>query len=217
MKSAAQAISASTQKFTDIVDILDQVVILSGGNACLIIEVTASNFALLSSPEQDARLYSYAALLNSLTFPIQILIRNKRVDITSYLKLLEEEEKKTQNPLLSQHINLYRDFVQTMVKVNVVLNKTFYIIIPFSSLESGVTGAKQSVGKPDPAFLENATKALLSKAESLHSQLSKLAVASKTLNKEELVRLFYDIYNDDVIEVGSLSVGIKSALVSGVK
>ena len=95
--SAAQKIHASTQKFTEIVDFVDNTVIMEGGNACLIIEITASNFALLSKREQDSRIFSYASLLNSLSFPIQILIRNKRIDITSYLRELDEAIKNSKN------------------------------------------------------------------------------------------------------------------------
>src|SRR6266550_3126397 len=79
---AAQKIHATTQKFTEIVDFIDNIVVLEGGAACMIIEITASNFALLSRREQDTRIFAYASLLNSLSFPIQILIRNKRIDIS---------------------------------------------------------------------------------------------------------------------------------------
>ena len=70
---AAQKIHSTTQKFTEIVDFADDIVLLEGGNACMIIEITASNFALLSKREQDSRIVSYAGMLNSLSFPIQIL------------------------------------------------------------------------------------------------------------------------------------------------
>ncbi len=194
---------ASTQKFTEVIDIVDSIAILEGGNACMVIEVTASNFALLSKKEQDAKIYAYAALLNSLTFPIQILIRNKRIDITSYLKELEEKEIETKNELLAQHIRMYREFVREMVKINVVLNKTFYVVIPYTALEAGLSGVKQSFGKNSAekqAFLEAAQKALGGKAESVNSQLGKLAVTSKVLEKEEMIKLFYDVFNDDTIQ-----------------
>ena len=202
MKKSAQKAHATTQKFTEIVDIVDDIVLLEGNSACLIIEVTASNFALLSKREQDGKIYSYAALLNSLTYPIQIVIRNKRVDISSYLKMLEEQQKQTQNPLLSSHIKLYRDFVQQMVRVNVVLNKMFYIVISYSALEAGISGVTEGAKKGDAskqAMLEHAKKTLETKAESLLSQLRKLAVAAKVLQQEELIKLYYDIYNQDVI------------------
>lgn len=188
---------ASTQDFIEIVDIADFVVLLKGGYASTVIEVTASNFALLSQKEQEAKIISYASLLNSLTFPIQILIRNKRIDISSYIKTLEEQEQQTQNPLLAKHIKLYRSFVHEMVKVNVVLNKTFYICIPFSPLEAGISGARQVLQTTQTSDqLALAKKLLQGKADAILPQLQKLAVSAKVLDKEELIKLLYDIYND---------------------
>ena len=216
MAKTARKINATTQRFTEIQDIVDDVVILSGGSACLVIEVTATNFALLSAEEQDSKIYSYASLLNSLSFPIQILVRSKKLDISSYLKLLDDEAKQTQNQMLAEQIKLYRDFVQELVKVNTVLDKKFYIIIPFSYLEKGAIGAAGAVSKKgitDSSFGQNARAALHSKAEGLHSQLSRLNLRAKTLDKEELVKLFYEIYNDDLIETGQASDNVKSPIV----
>src|SRR5437667_61365 len=95
--------SGSTQKFIEIKDITDTVVVFNNNTACSVIEVTASNFALLSKQEQDAKIFSYASLLNSLSFPIQIIIKNKKVDISAYLKSLDQEIQKTQNQLLATH------------------------------------------------------------------------------------------------------------------
>ncbi len=219
MKNPAQKTHATTQKFTEIVDIVDNIVIFAGGNAALVIEITASNFTLLSKKEQDARIYSYAALLNSLTFPIQIIIRNKRMDISSYIKDLEEAERMTKNELLAQHIRLYREFVREMVRVNVVLNKAFYVVIPFSSLEAGLSGVKQTFGKNESekyAFVQAAKKTLLSKAESLHAQLAKLAISSRTLEKEELIKLYYDIFNDSPIQASQAEMDINTPIIKPV-
>ncbi len=212
---AEQKITATTQKFIEIIDIIDNVVFLQGGNACLIIDITASNFSLFSKEEQDAKLFAYAALLNSLTFPIQILIRNKRVDISSYLKGLETEERLTRNELLAKQIRLYRNFVQEMVRINVVLNKTFYIILNFSSLETGVMGTKQTIQQEavDQTFVNDAKKNLYAKSEALFSQLKKLALASRILEKDELITLFYDIYNGEKIEASQVSADIKTPLI----
>jgi hypothetical protein len=214
--SKAQKIHASTQKFTEIVDIVDDVVILEGGNAAMIIEITASNFALLSQKEQDSKIFSYAALLNSLTFPIQIVIRNRRVDVTSYLKLLETQEKETKNPLLAEHIRLYRDFVKDMVKVNVVLSKQFYVVLSYNGLEGGVTGATKAVAKGgavNQQFIQQAKKALEGKAESIQGQVRKLAVAARILQKEELVKLYYEVYNEDLLDAAQSQEDIKAPFV----
>lgn len=198
MPKTARKNTASTQKFIEIIDIVEDMVVLAGGSACLVIEVKATNFALLSAEEQDAKIYSYASLLNSLSFPIQIVIRSKKLDISSYLNLLEEERGKTQNQLLANHIGLYKNFVQELVKVNTILDKNFYIVIPYSSLEKGLTGAKEQVNanSPQSNFIIGAKTSLRSKAESLHTQLGRLNLKAETLNKEQITKLFYDIFND---------------------
>lgn len=217
MKRAAQKIHSTTQKFTEIEDISEDIVILAGGNACLIIEVTSTNFALLSVEEQDSKIYAYASLLNSLSFSVQIIILSKKLDITSYLKLLEIEAKKTQNKLLAEQIGLYRDFVQELVKVNTVLDKKFYICIPYSYLEKGATGATaQAMDKSaskQQNYINQAKASLHSKAESIHSQLSRLNLKAKTLEKEELIKLYYEIYNDNYVEVNQATDNIKNPVV----
>ena len=190
--------NTSTQRFIEIVDIVGDIVLIRGGNACLVIEIQATNFALLSAEEQDAKISAYAALLNSLSYSIQIVIRSKKLNIASYLKLLEEEELNSKNPKLANQINLYRDFVSELVKVNTILDKKFYIVIPYSSLEKGITGAKEQVSKNSSQsfFLAEAQAALHSKAEGLHTQLRRLNLKAETLDKERLIKVFYEIFND---------------------
>jgi hypothetical protein len=192
----------STQGFIEINDIIDDIVIQGGGCACLVIEVSATNFALLSPEEQDAKIYAYASLLNSLSFPIQIVIRSKKLDISNYIKLLDDERSKTQNTDLATQIGLYRDFVKELVKVNTVLDKKFYIIIPYSSLEKGSsrdkTGLKSNTVGGN--FVIGATASLHSKAESVHTQLRRLSLKARTLNEDQLTKLFYDIFNDNTID-----------------
>lgn len=216
---AAQKIHATTQKFTEIVDFADDIVILEGGNACMIIEITASNFALLSKREQDSRIFSYAGLLNSLSFPIQILIRNRRMDISSYIHELEEVISSTKNPQLAAYVEYYASFVKEMITVNVVLNKSFYIIVPFSSLEMGVTGATQTTQKKQSqkdAFIESARKILQNKANSLLGQLQKFATSARVLEKDDLIKLFYEIYNEDTeIAIDQMSAGAEAPFIKG--
>ena len=91
-------IKTTTQGHLDIADIKNNIVILTNGGACAIIETNAINFDLLSLPEQDAAISSFSALLNSLTFPMQITIRSKKMDISEYLERIKEVEDKQTNP-----------------------------------------------------------------------------------------------------------------------
>ncbi len=219
LTNMAQKIHTSTQKFTEIADFKDNLVIFTNGSAVMIIEITASNFALLSQREQNTRIFSYASMLNSLSFPVQILIRNKRMDITSYLKELDEIEKSTKSPQLKTHVRLYRTFVHEMVTVNVVLNKSFYIVISYSSLEGGVSGAAQSSQKKATqldAFADKAQKSLQAKAESVLGQLQKFAMSAKILEKEDLIRLYYDIYNEGSnLQVEQAEKGANTTIITG--
>lgn len=216
---AAHKIHSSTQKFTEIVDFGDNIVILEGGNACMIIEITASNFALLSKREQDSRIFSYAGMLNSLSFPIQILIRNRRMDISQYIQELDDVVKNTKNQQLAAYVEYYSAFVKEMVTVNVVLNKSFYIIIPFSSLEMGIQGAQQTQDKKQTQkdlFVAAATKILLNKANSLLGQLQKFATSARILEKEDLIKLFYEIYNEDTeVDIDQMQAGADASVIRG--
>lgn len=206
----AQKAHSSTQKFTEIADIVDNIVVFEGGYASTVIEITATNFALLSRQEQDAKIYGYAALLNALSFPIQILVRNKRVDITSYLKALDEAYRSTKNDLLKQQITLYKDFVNQLVTVNVILNKNFYIVISYSSMESGL-GA---VSGTNANFIALAKKTLQSKADTLRAQITQIAANVRILEKDDLIRLFYDIYNGEIINPSTVTDDVRSTIVT---
>lgn len=196
-KAKSKKKMGSTQKFIEVTDINENVVMLANGNACMIIEVQATNFSLLSKDEQLGKIGAYASLLNSLSFHVQILIRNKKVDISSYLKLLEQEAKKTTNEKLALQISLYHDFVQEIVKVNTVLDKKFYMIIPYSSLEKSAAAAMKGTNS-----VELAKASLGSKSETLLGQFARLGLIAKVLEKEELVKLFYEIFNENVGEAG---------------
>lgn len=204
MKKSAQ--KATTQKFIEIHDIVDNIVLLSSGNACLIIEVQATNFSLLSQEEQDIKVLSYSSLLNSLSFSIQVFIRSKKIDISSYLKLLDDEFNKSQNQLLKNQIKLYKDFVAELIKVNTVLDKKFYIAIPYSGLESGI-----SIGHSN--FFLSAKSKLSTKAESLHAMLRRMNLPARTLSREELVKLFHEIYNGDFEQINQAMESIKFPIV----
>ena len=206
MKNSAQKTKATTQKFIEILDIVDDVVLLASGYACSIIEVKATNFALLSAEEQNVRVLSYSSLLNSLSFPIQVFIRSKKIDISSYLRLLDDEFKKSQNELLKNHIKLYAAFVQDLVRANAVLDKKFYIAIPYSGLEGGI-------GMSQNEFYLSAKAKLATKAEGLHAMLRRMNLAAKTLGKEELVRLFHEIYNGDIEQIDQIAQNIKYPIV----
>src|SRR5690242_17531577 len=110
------AITSTTQEFLDIYDITNDLVILKTGAVSLVITVTAMNFGLLAEEEQDAIIYGYAGLLNSLNYSIQIVIRSQTKDVTNYLNLLKQKEDETINRVRKDQIRRYREFVADLVQ-----------------------------------------------------------------------------------------------------
>lgn len=196
MDTAKIAVRGSTQKYLDIADIKDDLVILADGSVALLIRVAAVNFGLLSEREQEAIIFAYAGFLNSLNFAVQIVIRSQAKDISQYVALLEQERSKQTNQLLAQKIESYKNFILQTVKENNVLDKKFYIVIPFSSLELGI---KKISSLPKETILEKAKIALFPKRDHVLRQLSRIGLRARQLTTSELTDLFYEIYNQDKI------------------
>lgn len=192
-----QKAKASTQDHLDIEDIVDDLVLMKNGWVALVMSTTAVNFDLLSEAEQDATIYAYAALLNSLTFPLEILVRSKKADITTYFQSLEEAESAQLNPDLKLQIQKYQDFIRSTVQQRTVLDKKFYLIINFSPLELGFRGltAKKAAQKSKSQLIADAKVALMPKRDHIIKQTARLGLITKQLTTQELIELFYDIYN----------------------
>jgi hypothetical protein len=197
-------IKSTTQTFTEINAIDNDIVMYVDGSCCAVITATAVNFGLLSEKEQDAIMYAYAGLLNSLSFPIEILIRTQHKDVTAYLRLLEEQERKQKNPKLGKSIHDYRLFVAATVKEKDVLDKNFYIVLPFSSLELGASAnvlfGNKTRGLPykKSYIFERALTILNPKRDHLIRLLNKIGLQARQLTNEQLVKLFFTTYNAEV-------------------
>lgn len=207
------AIRGTTQDHLPIEDVVDGVVILKDGSAATVMRLSSVNFDLLSEREQSALVFAYGGILNSLNFPIQIIIHSKTKDISSYLKRLRDVEEKQNNPLLKERIVSYRKFVEETVRRNDVLSKSFYVAVPFSVLEMGLKSAKSQIGasmfslgkKRQPQklpfakdyILEKAKASLEPKRDHLVRLFSRLGLEVKPLDSKELIEMFYRMYNEE--------------------
>ena len=202
-------VRASTQEAIPIEDIRDNLVILKDGSAALILQISALNFDLLSQREQEALIFAYGSLLNSLSFSVQIFIRSQKKDITGYLSLLDKAKDNQTNPLLKKLIADYQKFIKEVVTKAEILDKKFYLVIPFSSLELGFGTAAKSVTKSLPFFKKGASPqkldlievsqkaqtSLIPKRDHLIRLFSRLGLSARQLTTNELIYLFFRIYN----------------------
>ena len=79
----------STQKFLPIEEIRDGIAILKDGGMRTVLMVNAINFSLKSRDEQNALLANYQNFVNSLSFPIQIVVQSRTLDLDKYLSDLQ--------------------------------------------------------------------------------------------------------------------------------
>lgn len=183
----------TTQKHLSISDIADDILLLKDGGGAMVLQVSAVNFGLLSDREQIAIISSFAQMLNSLSFSIQIVVHSERLNISSYLTLLDKAQKAQTNPLLSGMITEYKQFIQSTIKENEVLDKKFYMVIPLFNLELGLTASK--------AALEQKIKTvLLPRRDQIVRQLARVGLKTDQLTKQKLIEVFYNIYNGQVTE-----------------
>ncbi len=217
------AIKGTTQQHLPIEDITENIVVLKDGSCCLILETPSVNFDLLSDKEQDAMIYAYGALLNSLNFPIQIYIRSSMKDVSSYLILLKEWEERQDSDLFKKMVSSYRKFIDELVQKNEVLTKSFYIVIPFSVYEMGLQSAKvgmasvlpflpsskkvnESLSLPINQILKRAKANLEPKKDHIVRAFGRLGLKIRQLETKELINLFYSIYNEESVSIKNTTV-----------
>jgi len=189
------ALVSTTQNFISAQSITQDLIFFKNGSASLVLQVSSLNFGLLSEEEQEATIFAYASLLNSLSFPIQILISSRKKDVTDYLKYLDDQIQKL--PQRTKQIQQYSQFVKQVVKNQKILQKSFYIIIPFSYLEMG--GASSLLGSKNIALDEKRIKktitALSPKRDHLIRQFSRLGLMPRQLGNQELLQLVFRSLN----------------------
>ncbi len=202
------AITSTSQLFLNLFDITNDLIILDDGAATMVLMVSAMNFGLLSEDEQDATIYAYAALLNSLSFPTEIVIRSQPKDVSIYLRYIAQKEKETANPLYKRRIKDYREFVESLVHEQNVLDKKFYFVIPLSAVEMGLTPTSVMPGakaKPITSYdknyiIEKARTNLEPRRDHLTDQLARIGLYSRQLTTQELIQMLYSSYNPESFE-----------------
>jgi len=166
------------------------------------------NFALKSEDEQNAILYQFQNFLNSLDFSCQILIHSRRLNIIGYLDKLKEVEEKEENDLLKIQINEYRKFIEEITTAGAIVQKTFYIIVPFTLLEAQEAIGSQQKGNALKSFsltedlFQRCKNQLLQRAEFVALGLRRCGLQSVILNTPEIIELLWSFYHPAEAERG---------------
>jgi len=213
----AETQAIPSQALIDIATIEDDVIILKNGGIRQILIVSGINFDLKSEDEQNLILYSYQNFLNSLDFSFQCVVHSRKLNIESYLRTLDELAEKEENELLKNQVTEYQAFVREFVEQNAIMTKTFFAVVPYerSALptKKGMLaflpfGKKQE----EPARpqtneeLAHDIRQLRQRTEQVVAGLQSIGLRAVPLNNEELIELFYNLYNPEAVEKKGLAI-----------
>lgn len=208
----------STQNALQIAEIRDGIVIMNDGTFRAVIMCKSINFDLMSPQEREAVEFSYQGFLNSLYFPIQVFMRSQKVDMRPYLERLVKIRSEQDNMLLALLMEDYVSFLAGITEQTNIMDKKFYVVIEYpdpdeedikSTLKQSTsffTGlvdlfSKNSEKTPhvviNEAVLETAKTELRNRVQAALQGLQQCGVQSIPLDTEELIELYYDVYNPD--------------------
>jgi type IV secretory pathway VirB4 component len=210
----------------DIKEIRGNVVVLKDGSLRQIVMVAGVNFALKSDAEQTLIVQAYQNFLNSIDFPLQIIVHSRKVNIDAYIETLAHRKESEPSPLLQSQIDEYISFIKEFIEKNAIMEKTFLIVVPFYPTGGTITGTKKAasgifsslMGGKKMAPVPNAVPKTDEEAEHLFKenieQLSQRAsqiingimgigLDASVLENQELIELFYNFYNPQTVERGT--------------
>lgn len=212
---------ASAQRYLNIQEIRDDCIVLRDGSLRAALLVSSINFALKAEEEQEAVIAAYVQFLNSLNFPLQIVIQSRELNIDDYLERLKSIEKEQTNDLLRMQTQEYRQYITELVQLSEIMSKKFYVIVPYSPGKGGTKKflvRLQDVISPTSIIhlkqkkFEEYRGELFKRVDYIASGLASVGLKSAVLDTQSLIELFYNTYNPEVskqeelVDVGKLNI-----------
>ena len=198
--------TASTQDNIPIAGIKDGVAIMKDGQYRLILSVSAINFNLKSEQEQNSIIFQFQGFLNALHFPIEIVIQSKKLDLSPYLNKIKSQIAKQTNELLKVQTEDYVDFVSQLINLANIMKKSFYVVVGYQPMVAKQGFLDKLIGRTpeqvklvisEDDFLHH-SKELRQRAQTVASGLGGIGLHCAQLSTEEIIELFYEIYNPDI-------------------
>ncbi|MBI5754866.1 hypothetical protein HZA41_01460 [Candidatus Peregrinibacteria bacterium] len=200
---------ASTQTHLRIAEIRDNIMILKNGGLRAIFKTSSINFNLKSEAEQNSIIYSYQSFLNTLEFPIQIVIRSRKLDIDHYIDNLKKLGEKQKNSLLKKQTFEYAEYIQKLIEYANIMEKEFLVVVPYDPYRAQKMNLFQKFlawMRPQDTTAEirrrhseheELRKGLSQRINIAKSALEQCGLKVEQLTTQKLIELFYKIYNPD--------------------
>lgn len=196
----------STQRYLDVWEIRDDVVILREGTLRAIVLVSSVNFALKSEDEQAAVIQAYTQFLNSIDFTLQVVVQSRKLVIDDYLDRLKQREKEQTNELLKMQTQEYIQYVQELVSLADIMTKRFYVVVPYAPGKSrrqgffsrlfGLFSPTSVIQIKEKKFFEYRQE-IMKRVDFAVDGLSSVGLKAVPLDTQSLIELYYNTYNPE--------------------
>ncbi|KKR43166.1 hypothetical protein A2356_02235 [Candidatus Nomurabacteria bacterium RIFOXYB1_FULL_39_16] len=200
----------ATQEFIPIKEIRDGIIVLKEGELRAIVLANSVNLSLKSSDEQKATILQFQNFLNTLDFPVQISVQSRRLDIRPYLMLLESRIKVQNEPLIKLQTKEYIEFIRNFTESVSIMTKSFFVVIPYSHTvfksDSGMLGrffsrkSKEEAQALKQIDFEEKRSQLEERVAVIQQGLNRCGINSAQLDTEEVVEVFYKVFNPGELE-----------------
>ncbi|MFA6177759.1 MAG: hypothetical protein WC694_02600 [Candidatus Paceibacterota bacterium] len=200
----------ATQEFVPIKEVRDGIVVLKNEELRAIVLANSVNLSLKSSDEQQATIMQFQNFLNTLDFSVQISIQSRRLDIRPYILLLEERIKVQNEPLLKLQTKEYIEFIKNFTDSVAIMTKNFFVIVPYTHTalksDSGIFDKifsrrnKEEIKVAKQIAFEEKRSQLEERVAVIQQGLSRCGINSAQLGTEEVVEVFYKVFNPGEIE-----------------
>ena len=189
----------STQEFVPIERVRDGIVILKSGEIRSVLITNSLNLGLKSEDEQMAIISQFQNFLNSLDFPVQFFIQSRKLNIKPYMELLQERSTQVKEDLLKIQIHEYMGFITKFTEESNIMTKHFFIVIPYftngGSTSTGITIGGGGAAKTLDSSFEGARIQLEQRTLTVIQGLSRFGLRAQRLGTEEVVELYYKLFN----------------------
>lgn len=194
-----------TQSFVPIKEIRDSVVVMKSGEMRAVLLVSPINLGLKSEDEQKGAIQEFQSFLNSIEFPVELVVSSRRLDIRPYLQLLESREKEIKEELLRIQTREYIEFIRSFNERYNVMSKFFYVVVPYGGAAittggkglGGMFGAKSKKTKAQvaQASFDEKRNQLEQRVAVVEQGLSGTGVSMTRLQTAELIALYQSSFN----------------------
>jgi hypothetical protein len=206
----------ATQEFVPIKEIRDGIILLKNGGLRAVVLANSINLSLKSADEQKATIIQFQNFLNTLDFPVQISIQSRKLDIRPYLLLLENRMKVQNEPLLKLQTKEYMEFIRNFTETINIMTKSFFVVVPYTQknlpTDSGILKKlftkknKEEMRIEEQLDFEEKRSQLEQRVSVIQQGLSRSSIKSAQLGTEEVVEVFYKVFNPGELE-GNIELG----------